>query len=87
MINGHEVTPLTAAVNDVVNEYKNATLNYGPFASYHEGYAIMAEELEELWAEIKKKPSERDEGKLRAESKQCAAMALRFMIDLTEMPD
>lgn len=70
---------LSAAVN---LEYSTAIEKYKPMASLHEGYAILLEEVEELWDEIKKKPKKRNEEKLRKEAIQVAAMALRFLADL-----
>jgi hypothetical protein len=55
LINGHLETSLTKAVRDAVNEYKRASSKFPPFNSYHEGYAILNEELDELWDEVKKK--------------------------------
>ncbi len=95
IINGHPATPLTKSVAEVVEEYKRASSRFPPFNSYHEGYAIILEELDELWEEVKKKelPSHttyafhpltyRDKKRLREEAIQCAAMALRFLVDLT----
>lgn len=71
------------AFQEVRHELEEATRQYSSFRTAHEGYAILLEEVDELWDEIKKKPTERDSRKLRAEAKQVAAMALRFMIDLT----
>ena len=68
-------------VKDMLVEYESATLNNGPFASPHEGYAVIKEELDELWDEIKKKAIERDTEKMRREALQVAAMGLRFAID------
>lgn len=51
-----------------------------PFNSYHEGKAVIEEEFEELWEEIKKKNP--DKAKLKAEVLQVGAMALRFYYDL-----
>lgn len=65
-----------------VNELEWAKKSYPPMASPHEGYAILKEELDELWEEIKKKPRDRDVSKMRAEVIQVAAMALRFAEDL-----
>jgi hypothetical protein len=93
-LNGHPVTPLTLAVRDIVNEFKRASRKYPDFNSFHEGYAVLEEELDELWDEVKKKTSEpptdqaydptayQDPVKLRAEAIQTAAMALRFVVDL-----
>jgi hypothetical protein len=36
-------------------EYDEAISKYGDFKSLHEGYAILLEEVDELWEEIKKK--------------------------------
>ena len=52
-------------------------------SSFHEGYAVILEELEELWDEVKLKPHMRSKEKLRVEAMQIAAMAIRFMVDLT----
>lgn len=51
-----------------------------PFASAHEGYAVLQEEVEELWEEVKKR--EPDKVRMRAEAIQVAAMALRFVMDV-----
>lgn len=63
-------------------EYTNAAREHGPFHSAHEGYAVIAEELDELKAEVWKKSSDRVPGKLLKEAKQVAAMGLRFMVDV-----
>ena len=59
-------------------ELVRATGKFGAFNSYHEGYAVILEELDELWDEIKggQRPAE-----LRAEAIQVAAMAIRFVLD------
>ena len=67
----------------IVAEYKRATENNGTFHSAYEGYAVIAEELDELWEEVKKKAKDRDVADLRKEAMQVAAMGLRFMVDLT----
>jgi hypothetical protein len=72
------------AIDEVTEELRRAVENYGPFASPHEGYAILLEELDELWEEIRKKAPV--SVLLRAEARQVAAMAIRFMIDCTEEP-
>lgn len=72
---------LRRAVNDVLAELKQASANHPPFNSAHEGYAILLEEIDELWDEVKKRPSKRKVKLLRAEAIQCAAMSLRFIVD------
>lgn len=71
------------AVTDAKYEYVKASLHYGSFCSAHEGYAILLEEVEELWDAVKLKQSDlsRPE-KMRKEATQIAAMALRFLHDV-----
>lgn len=54
--------------------------------SVHEGYAIILEEMEEFWSEIKKYPAHSDLVKVRAEAIQSAAMIIRFVNDLIDNP-
>ena len=55
---------------------------HSTFNSPHEGYAVILEELDELWGEIKKKKEKRSGIKLMKEVIQVAAMAMRFASDL-----
>lgn len=50
--------------------------------SAHEGYAIIKEEFDELWDEIKKKEELHDPLAQREEALQTAAMLLRFIIEI-----
>jgi NTP pyrophosphatase (non-canonical NTP hydrolase) len=68
----------------VVSEFNRASSIYPRFNSVHEGYAVLLEEVEELWDEIKKSPKKRDLNKIREEAVQVAAMALRFLHDCAE---
>ena len=68
-------------VEAVLVEHREATSRFPSFRSRHEGYAIIKEELDELWEEIKTKNT--DEARLRKEAVQLAAMALRFVVDCT----
>lgn len=71
-----------SALLQVTDELRRATELHPPMVSAHEGYAIILEELDELWLEVMKKPSIRSKEKMLAEAKQVAAMALRFMVDI-----
>ena len=62
-------------------EYQSATKKFGRFHNRHEGYAVLLEEVEELWAAIKAGSAACT---IRAEARQVAAMALRFMVDCCE---
>jgi hypothetical protein len=74
------------AVNAVMHESNRARDLYPAFNSAHEGYAVLLEEVDELWVEIKKNPKKRDPVAMREEAIQVAAMALRFVIDICEDP-
>lgn len=62
---------------EVLDELAAATRKFGPFASAHEGYAILKEEVDELWQEVKHGTKK----KAREEAIQVAAMAIRFVMD------
>ena len=53
------------------------------FHSAHEGYAMLLEEVDELWEHVKVNQKKRALGAMRAEAIQVAAMAVKFvrMID------
>lgn len=67
------------AVFDIRAELDVACGSFHPMASPHEGYAVILEELDELWVEVKA----HDRARMREEAVQVAAMALRFIVDLT----
>ncbi|WP_158795503.1 hypothetical protein [Pedobacter sp. L105] len=50
--------------------------------SLHEGYAIISEEFDEFWDEIKKKEQDRDLLKLKTEGIHVIAMMIRTLQDL-----
>lgn len=56
---------------------------FGDLQSVHQAYALLLEELDELWDEIKKKNDKRNPEAMREEAMQIAALAIRFMTDLT----
>ena len=49
--------------------------------SAHEGYALILEEVDELWDEVKKKIKKQDKSKMRDEAIDIAAVAIRFIED------
>lgn len=71
------------AVNLVTVELLQATKKFGPFNSHHEGYAVILEELDELWDEVKANNHSLAIG----EAIQVAAMALRYIIDMGLLQD
>jgi hypothetical protein len=64
----------------ILNEYRKAAAKFPAFRSSHEGYAILKEEVDELWDAVKQNHNVEA---LRDEATQVAAMALRFIVDLT----
>lgn len=73
---------LLTSLDSVKQEYLRATRINGPFNSAHEAYAVILEELDELWEEVKKKHRDRDYSNMYMEACQVSAMALRFMVDI-----
>lgn len=65
---------------DVKCELDKATRKHGTLHSAHEGYAVILEEVDELWAEVKKQQPLI--GLQYREARQVAAMAIRFMLDV-----
>lgn len=83
----------------IEHEHNSASVKFPPFNSAHEGFAVLKEEVDELWEEVKKNPNKdpyrttqldgthdgdaRRRAKMRAEAIQVAAMAIRFITDCT----
>lgn len=62
-------------------ELDAALAAYPAFHTPHEGYAVLLEEVDELWEEVKKRPASRDTDAMRREAIQVAAMAIRFVLE------
>lgn len=77
------------ALLDVDTELRSAIARFPAMRSPHEGWAIIQEECDELWEIVRQKNKQRDESggqdeaSMRYEAMQIAAMAVRFMVDLT----
>lgn len=82
-----EIQRLATPLEMVSAELDWACENHKPFNSAHEGYAVILEEVEELWDEVKKKRAERSVEAMRMECIQIAAMALRFIQDVLDPQD
>lgn len=67
-----------AALEDVNAELDRAAVWPG-FNSAHEGFAVLKEEVDELWDHVKVNQKRRDLPAMRAEAIQVAAMALKFV--------
>lgn len=75
-----EIKSMEKYSKTIMNEYMRASLEFGKFNSTHEGYAVIKEEVDELWDAIKANNLE----EARTEAMQVGAMALRFLIDTEE---
>lgn len=66
-----------------IEEFKLAEKHFSPFNSMHEGFAVLHEEFDELWKNVKlnanKHPNRLD--LIREEAIQLAAMAIRMIYD------
>ena len=71
------------ALDMIKREYNNAAFKFREFNSPHEGYAVIKEEFDELWDEIKAN----DHKKAIKEATQVGAMALRYLIDLSYLAE
>lgn len=75
---------MSKALDDVMSEYTRAGRKFAPFNSAHEGYAILAEEVDELWDEVRGHDGPERQKRMREEAVQVAAMALRFIQDIID---
>jgi len=71
-----------ALAHEVARELMRARSLHSPQHGPHEGYAVILEELDELWDEVRKKQP--DLAAMREECIQIAAMAMRFVLDVCE---
>jgi hypothetical protein len=71
---------LASVLLRVAAEVTRVAAIHAPYHSAHEGYAVIAEELDELWDEVKRR--EKDPARMGAEAVQVAATAIRFLIDV-----
>jgi len=76
-----EMEHVGAIAGEMMHEMRRATKLFGPFASGHEGYGVLKEELDELWDEIKLKDGHPTD--LRT-AIHLGAMAIRFVYDLCD---
>lgn len=72
---------LDDALAAVRREYLRAIEKFPAFNSAHEGYAVIQEEVDELWDDVKAN-APREQAK--KEAVQIAAMAVRFITDVSE---
>ncbi len=67
----------------VVREYVDASQQHGEhFASVHEAYAVILEELDEFWEHVRQPTGTRDAGAMISELVQIAAMACKAAVTI-----
>jgi len=69
---------LENAIELIRSEYLKARAKHGPLRNSHEGYAVILEELDEAWAEIKCNNAVL----AKEELAQVAAMCLAFILEV-----
>lgn len=76
---------LRFALVDVRNEIERAKEKHpGDFKNGHEAYAVILEELDELWTEVKTDRHKTSPELARKEAIEVAAMAIRFAIEVSD---
>lgn len=68
---------------DLLNEYTRARAQYGTYASHHEAYAVLLEEVQECWDEVRKHDGPEDPAALYRELVQVAQVAMAWAVLLT----
>lgn len=68
-------------IQKILNELDQANSAYPGFHSLHEGYAVLLEEVDELWDFVKMKQKKRDYKLIEKECIQIASMAIRIIQD------
>lgn len=64
----------------IAEALEKAEAKHAPMRGPHEGYAVILEELDELWDEVKRQPI--DPAAMRKEALHVGAMAARFLKDV-----
>jgi NTP pyrophosphatase (non-canonical NTP hydrolase) len=87
-MNNNYKTELTKALDAIFAETIRAKSMFPEyFSSQHEAYAVLLEETDELWDEIKKNQRNYDLEAQRKEAIQAAAMLCRFIVELVPIPE
>ena len=74
------MTPLDRVLDDLRAEVRRAQAKHTPMHSPHEGWAVIREELDELWEHVRHDTGRTPEA--RHEALQVAAMGVRYVLDL-----
>ena len=69
-------------LTDVLKEFTRAEEMHAPLNSLHEAYAVLYEEMDELWEEVRLKHGQRNSVRQYEELIQVAAMCMRTVVNL-----
>lgn len=72
------------AARVALEEVERATSKWPTFNSAHEGFAVLKEEVDELWRHVMTNQTKRDLAEMQKEAIQVAAMALRFACEVAD---
>lgn len=72
------------SLNLIESEYNRASNLYPNFHSNHEGYAVLKEEVDELWDAIKKSKDVIGNDQIKHELIQIGAMVVRYLDNLCD---
>ena len=78
------ITKIETLLSEVATELDYAQMKFGPFKNAHEGYAVLLEEMDELWDEVKGQYGPKRTAAIRKEAMQVSAMALRIIHDVCQ---
>lgn len=82
-----DISKIKSLGMDCVVECIQAMEKFPSFNSAHEGYAVLLEEVDELWDHVKTNQKRRDIEAMKKECIQVAAMAMRFALELCNEVD
>lgn len=76
--------PLDEVLDAIAQEVARAEAKWPPMNSAHEGWAVLMEEVDELWEHVRMNQKRRDIEAMRKEALEVAAMAVRFVRDICD---
>lgn len=77
-------TPNDVLLGLITQALAEARKHGDTYASLHEGYGVLFEEVDELFDEIKLKAANRSAGRLIKESSQVAAVAMKIILTVLQ---
>lgn len=87
-VNSQTKYELNENLENIIEAAKAETLgalkNWPKFNSAHEGFAVLKEEVDELWEHVKTNQKKRHIADMKKEAIQIAAMALRFALEVCD---